>query len=143
MIRSSLAGLGLAAVIAGPVCAQGTCESPVTATHTKDAVVIDATTRHVLMVVCPDGDGELSDPAYNAAGTAQVIVAHDPRRDQIAQAIDADPTVMGPAQIQAALTASAASSVSSSLSACQVDVSCSASTSAAMASASLAMAARR
>lgn len=46
--------------------------------HTKDAVVIDALTGLVMMLVVPDDDAQLDYPSYNPIGSLQIRVPHQP-----------------------------------------------------------------
>lgn len=45
--------------------------------HTHNAVCYDARGNLALIVV-PDDDAQLSDPAFNLAGTTQLRIPHDP-----------------------------------------------------------------
>lgn len=53
--------------------------------HTQDAVVIDATGA-VHLVIRPDNDWELDDPAFSPTGYTHLRVPHNPVLDPIAQA---------------------------------------------------------
>lgn len=44
--------------------------------HTQDLVVADSKTGNVVMVVIPDCDSQLRDPAWNVPGTIQVKILH-------------------------------------------------------------------
>lgn len=58
--------------------------------HTQDMLVCDAS-GNVFMIVIPDDDAQLKDPAFNPAGFIAVKVAHDPKADIIAAAAQARP----------------------------------------------------
>jgi hypothetical protein len=53
--------------------------------HTQDAVVVDAT-GVVHMVVIPDDDSQLADPAFNPPGHTHLRVSHNPAADPVATA---------------------------------------------------------
>jgi hypothetical protein len=53
--------------------------------HTEDAVIVDAT-GVVHMIVIPDDDSQLSDPAFNPAGHTHLRIAHVPARGHVERA---------------------------------------------------------
>ncbi len=127
MIRSSLAGLGLSAVLAMPALAQNDCAAAPTATHTTDAVIYDSSTKRVVMVVCPTNDAELNDPAFHPPGTTRVLVAHAAGIDPVSTAIGANALagIMGPKQIASSIQQSISKLNSTSLSTCLANSACS------------------
>lgn len=76
--------------------------SPVLAAHINDAVIYDEDTKIVLMVVVPDDDNELDDPAYNLKGSVQIRVPHHDGKnyiDQIDSAVNQVIGIKGPRQV--------------------------------------------
>lgn len=58
--------------------------------HTQDAVVVDGD-GIVHMVVIPDDDSQLSDPAFNPPGHTHLRIDHDPTGGHVERAAVAYP----------------------------------------------------
>ena len=60
--------------------------------HTQNAVVVTED-GIVHMIVIPDDDSQLSDPAFNPAGHTHLRVPHNPAADPVAAAADLHPAM--------------------------------------------------
>lgn len=50
--------------------------------HTEDAVIVNAA-GEVQMIVIPDDNSQLGDPAYNPAGLTHLRIPHDDTRSYV------------------------------------------------------------
>lgn len=110
MIRSSLIGLGLAAVVAAPAIAQTCPNSP--PVHTEDVLFYDAATKLVLEVIVPDDDCELANVGNGPPGATKILVQHVQSADPIQAAIAASGVALrlpGPSPSVAAVASPEAS----------------------------------
>ena len=93
-------------LIASPAFAQDVCSTPASPAHTQDAIIYDKTTMRVLMVVCPSSDAELTDAAFNPAGSAMMKLPHVPGQDLLQAAKTANSSLVTPADLAAQAQAS-------------------------------------